>query len=247
MIGAGNVATHLSTVLHRAGHTIKQVYSRTEKSAKELALKVNSKATSNVSKIYETADLYIVSIKDKVIPLAARSLNIANKNIVHTAGSVPLSVFQEAKNHGVFYPLQTFSKKRKVSFKEIPICIEANNEEFKQQLIRLANQISESVWQIDSLQRKHLHLSAVFACNFVNHMYAIAKKLVETKEINYKILYPLIKETANKAIVMDPKLAQTGPAVRNDTESMEKHIELLSSCPEIQEIYKMISKNISLI
>ena len=247
MIGAGNVATHLTMALHKAGHSIKQVYSRTEKSAKELAKKVDSKATSSVDRINETADLYIVSIKDKVIPQAAKSLNIENKNIVHTAGSVPLSVFQEAKNHGVFYPLQTFSKEREVNFKEIPICIEANNEEFGRQLTGLANQISESVWQIDSVQRKLLHLSAVFACNFVNHMYVIAKQLIGKKDIDYKILYPLIKETANKATMMDPKLAQTGPAARNDTESMEKHIELLSSCPEIKEIYKIISKSISLI
>ena len=110
-------------------------------------------------------------------------MDILNKSVVHTAGSVPLSVFKGAKNHGVFYPLQTFSKNRDINFKEIPICIEANNPEFNHQLTKLANQISESVWQINFEQRKQLHLSAVFACNFVNFMYGFAKKLINNKQI----------------------------------------------------------------
>ncbi|NJO93102.1 MAG: DUF2520 domain-containing protein, partial [Chloroflexia bacterium] len=143
-----------------------------------------------------------------------------------------------------FYPLQTFSKSREVNFKEIPLCIEADNKAFNLTLTKLANQISDSVWQIDSIQRKQLHLSAVFACNFVNHMYVLAKGLLGQEEIDFEILHPLIKETAIKATCMEPKLAQTGPALRNDTESLEKHLELLSSYPEIQKIYRIISKSI---
>jgi predicted short-subunit dehydrogenase-like oxidoreductase (DUF2520 family) len=246
IIGAGNVATHLSKALVKAGNNIKQIYSRTEVSAKTLAKELNIDYTTNIESIDNEADLYIFSVSDNAIPELALKLDIKDKNVVHTAGSVPLSVLKGAKNYGVFYPLQTFSKSREVNFKEIPLCIEANNNEFNQTLTELAGQISKSVWQIDSVQRKRLHLSAVFACNFVNHMYALAKDLLSHEEIDFEILYPLIKETAIKATTMGPKLAQTGPALRNDTESLEKHIELLSSYPEIQKIYRTISESIQL-
>ncbi len=246
MIGAGNVATHLSKALLNENHSIKQVYSKTKASAMQLAQKLNSTFTSNIKSIDNEADLYIFSVSDNAISKLAKELQIKDKNVVHTAGSVQLSVLEEAKNHGVFYPLQTFSKSREVNFKEIPLCIEANNEKFNQSLTTLANQISDSVWQIDSTQRNQLHLSAVFACNFVNHLYALAKKLVNDNKMDFEILHPLIKETATKATIMDPKLAQTGPAVRNDTESLKKHIELLSSYPEIQGLYKHLSDSIKL-
>ncbi len=243
-IGAGNVATHLSKALIKAGNCIKQIYSKTEVSAKSLAKELNIDYITNIELIDNEADLYVFSVSDNAILELALKLNIKDKNVVHTAGSVPLSVLKGAKNYGVFYPLQTFSKSREVNFKEVPLCIEANNKEFNQTLIKLANQISKSVWQIDSVQRKQLHLSAVFACNFVNHMYAISKELIGQEEIDFEILHPLIKETAAKATTMEPKLAQTGPALRNDTESLEKHIELLSSYPEIQKIYRTISESI---
>jgi len=246
-MGAGNVASHLSKALVSAGNKIKQVYSRTEESARKLAEEVNSSFTTDIQSIDYEADLYIFSVSDNAIPELSKKINIKDKNVVHTAGSVPLSVLEGARNHGVFYPLQTFSKSRDVNFKEIPICIEANNKEFNEKLAKLANKISNSVWQINSNQRKQLHLSAVFACNFVNHLYALAKELINDKEIDFEILHPLIKETALKALSMDPKLAQTGPAVRNDTESLKKHIELLSSYPEIQGLYKHLSNSIKLL
>ncbi len=244
IIGAGNVATHLSKALLKAGNSIKLIYSKTEVSAKTLAKELNVNYTTNVELIDNEADLYIFAVSDNAIADLALNLDIKSKNVVHTAGSVPLSVFNGAKNYGVFYPLQTFSKSREVNFKEVPLCIEANNSEFNQTLTELASKISESVWQIDSVKRKQLHLSAVFACNFVNHMYALAKELIGQEEIDFEILHPLIKETAIKATTMEPKLAQTGPALRNDTESLEKHLELLSSYPEIQKIYRTISESI---
>ena len=246
IIGSGNVATHLSKALLSAGNKIKQVYSRTEIAAKKLGQELDADYTSYIQSIDNEADLYVFSVSDNVIPELAKRVNITNKNVVHTAGSVPLSVFKNARNHGVFYPLQTFSKSREVSFKEIPLCIEANTTEFNDTLIALAHKISNSVWQIDSIQRKQLHLSAVFACNFVNHLYALSKELINDRDIDFKILHPLIKETAIKATMMDPKLSQTGPAVRNDTESLKKHIELLSSYPEIQGLYRHLSESIRL-
>jgi predicted short-subunit dehydrogenase-like oxidoreductase (DUF2520 family) len=246
IIGAGNVATHLSKALVKTGNNVKQIYSRTEESARKLAAELGTSHITNLKFLDNEADLYVFSVSDNALPELAKEINIADKNAVHTAGSVPLSVFEGAKNYGVFYPLQTFSKSREIDFKEVPLCIEANNKSFNEVLTKLAGQISENVWQIDSIQRKQLHLSAVFACNFVNHMYALSKKLVNDKNIDFEILHPLIKETALKALAMDPKSAQTGPALRNDTESLKKHIELLSSYPEIQELYVMISDSIEL-
>lgn len=246
IIGAGNVATHLSKALLQSGNNIKQVFSRTETSAKNLAAELNTSYITNIKQIDNNADLYIFAVSDNAITKLAKKIRLKDKRVVHTAGSVPLSIFKQAKNHGVFYPLQTFSKNRKIDFKKVPICIEANNPDFNYELLELGHKLSDSVWQIDSERRKQLHLAAVFACNFVNRMYVLAKELIVDKGVGYDILHPLIKETAMKAISMDPKKAQTGPAVRNDTESLEKHIELLSSYPEIQHIYQTISDSIRL-
>lgn len=246
IIGAGNVATHLALALKEAGHAINQVYSRTLKSASILAEKINALPINKVELLNNDADLYIFSISDNALPELVKQIDLKNMNVVHTAGSIPIDVFKGAENYGVFYPLQTFSKKRKLDFREIPLCIEANNEKFNEKLTLLAKDLSDSVWQINSEQRKQLHLSAVFACNFVNHLYSISKELIKDKQVGFDILKPLIKETALKVMELEPKHAQTGPAVRNDTESLQKHIDLLSSYPEIQEIYKLLSKDIYL-
>ncbi len=243
-LGAGNLAFHLSLALQNAGHDIVQVYSRTLKSANELANKLNSKATNNVSQITENTDLYIIAVSDDAIQPVIDKLNITNKNIVHTAGSIPMDILQSANNYGVFYPLQTFSKNSTLDFAEIPICVESNNETFKKTLLDLAKQISGSVWYISSEERIYLHLAAVFVCNFVNHLYSLTEELIGDKNIDFKILHPLIKETVNKAVAISPKLAQTGPALRNDKKTIEKHTNLLISRPDLGKIYQMISDSI---
>ncbi len=247
MIGAGNLAFHLSKALTEENHEILQVYSRTISSAQILAAQIGAKATSNIQLLDKSADLYIIAVSDMVIAQIIEQLDFSNKKVAHTAGSVSIQVFNpEFKNFGVFYPLQTFSKSRNVNFKEVPVCIEANNEQFELFLFDLAKQISDSVWRINSDQRKKLHLSAVFANNFVNHLYFVAKDIISSTNIDFKILHPLILETAHKLLELDPKSAQTGPALRNDSESLKKHLELLSSTPEYQAIYKMITDDIYL-
>ncbi len=243
-LGAGNLAYHLSKALQNAGHDIAQVYSRTLKSANELANKLNCKAANDIFNIIETADLYIVAVSDDAIKSIVGKLNISNKNIVHTAGSIPMEVLKSANNYGVFYPLQTFSKNSTLDFSEIPICVESNNSEFESSLFELARQISGSVWHISSEERKYLHLAAVFVCNFVNHLYSLSEELVNDKKIDFKILHPLIKETVNKAVTISPKLAQTGPALRNDKKTIEKHTNLLTSQPNSRKIYEIISNSI---
>lgn len=245
ILGAGNVAFHLSKALIEANHQIIQIYSRTNNSAEILAKQHSTAFTSNLQMLSNNADLYIITVSDDAISKILEQYDFINKNVVHTAGCVPISVFEpELKNYGVIYPLQTFSKSRDVNFREIPICIEANNNQFESLLLELAGEISDSVWKIDSPQRLQLHLSAVFANNFVNHLYFIAKDIISESGIDFKILYPLINETAKKAMQLGPKLAQTGPALRNDSESLKKHLELLSSMPEYRAVYNALTKDI---
>ena len=245
ILGAGNVATHLSLALKNAGFKIKCIYSKTIQSAKELALKVDAHYTNDIDRIPVEADLYIIAVKDDVISAIVENLNMEYGVVVHTAGSVSINVFEgRFKNFGVFYPLQTFSKKRHVDFSTIPVCIEASNKDLEKILISLAKQLTKTVELIDSEQRKVLHLAAVFACNFSNHMYAAASDILNSSGISFDLLKPLISETVQKAIDNDPLKAQTGPAVRNDQKVLTKHLEMLKDKPELQKIYRFVSQSI---
>ncbi|MCY1722911.1 DUF2520 domain-containing protein [Prolixibacteraceae bacterium Z1-6] len=245
IIGAGNLATHLSVELKRAGYEILQVYSRTEKSAKELAAKLESDFTNSINKISKEADLYIVALKDSAVLEVLSKIDFQNKPLIHCSGSLPLSILKSySENIGVLYPLQTFSKNRKVNFKEIPVFVEANNQETEKLLIKLASSISPKVSVLSSDKRKSLHIAAVFACNFVNHFYTLAGDFLQTEDIAFEVLYPLISETAKKVQEMNPADAQTGPAVRFDENIINDHLKQLNNFPDHQEVYKSISKSI---
>ena len=245
IIGAGNLATQLSLALHEKGIEILQVYSRTEESAKVLAKKVESDFTNSLHEINSKADLYIFALSDKALLPTLGEMFVPMEKVVHTAGSIPADVFDNyARDYGVFYPLQTFSKQRKVDFSNIPICIEANDKELQNELFDLGTKISNSVHLITSEQRKQLHLAAVFTCNFVNHMYSIGQKLLEEKDVNFELLQPLIQETAQKVLELDPISAQTGPAVRFDEEIMNSHEKALKDSPDFQKLYRFVSESI---
>ena len=245
VIGAGNLATQLSLTLHEKGIEILQVYSRTEESARTLAEKVNANFTNTVTEIVRKADLYIFALSDKALGPVLEEMIVPIGRVVHTAGSIPADVFGNyARDYGVFYPLQTFSKQRKVDFSNIPICIEANDEKLWDELFDLGAKISNSVHLITSEQRKQLHLAAVFTCNFVNHMYSIGQKLLEEKDVNFELLQPLIQETAQKVLELDPISAQTGPAVRFDEEIMNSHEKALKDSPDFQKLYRFVSESI---
>ena len=244
-IGAGNLATHLATTCSKAGLEIVQVYSRTEDSAKLLADKLNTAYTTQTSSLVNYADIYFVALKDSAVEQVLSGIEFGDKLVVHCSGSLPMNVLSRfAKNHGVFYPLQTFSKNRKVDFRKIPIFIEASSEENLQILKEIANTVSESVTVLNSEKRKSLHIAAVFACNFANHCYAMAAKYLETKDLPFEILRPLIMETASKAQEMHPKQAQTGPAIRFDENIINAHLNELTEMPDLQELYNSISKSI---
>lgn len=244
-IGAGNLATHLSAEFQKKGFRIDQIYSRTEKSAKTLALKLQTRYTTIVQEIISDADIYVVALRDSVYAEVLPYLKIKNKLLVHCSGSMPLSSLKKyAENIGVFYPLQTFSKNRKVNFSEIPVFIEANSPENEKKLIAVAEKISGRVSVVNTEKRLNLHISAVFACNFVNHFYAIAGEVLKSKEIPFEVLKPLIQETAFKVQEMMPVAAQTGPAVRFDENIISKHLKELKSFPEFRELYENVSESI---
>lgn len=239
------MATHLALALNNAGVNILQVYSRTEDAAEILAKKVATTFTNVLQDIVPEADLYIISVADNALDQLISQLYLNDKLVVHTSGSVQMDVLKKAsRNYGVFYPLQTFSKSKDVEFRSIPICLEANKDANLHKLTELAKRISENVQVIDSEQRKKLHLAAVFACNFPNFMYSIAEEITRQADIDFEILRPLIKETAEKVMQINPDEAQTGPARRADQKIMDEHIKMLSQFPEFNEIYKLLSSAI---
>ncbi len=245
IIGAGNLATQLGLTLYNEGYFISQVYSRNLKNASLLAKKLKGEAITNLKKLSSDSSIYIIAVKDDAIKSVAGQLNFKDKIVVHTSGSIPIDVLKHcSKNYGVFYPLQTFSKEKKVDFKKIPVCIEANNSITLSTLDYFAKSISKNVKKINSEKRKKIHLAAVFACNFSNHMYTIAEILLYKDKLSLDLLKPLIEETANKIKENKPLKTQTGPAVRNDKKTMEAHLKLLSKEKDLQKIYAMISKSI---
>jgi predicted short-subunit dehydrogenase-like oxidoreductase (DUF2520 family) len=244
-LGAGNLATRLSVELHQKGFSIEHVYSRTEKSANALAEKLETDYTTSVQEISPDADVYFIALKDSAFEEVLPRINFKNKLLVHCSASMPLSSLENySTNIGVLYPLQTFSKERQIDFSEIPVFIEANSPENEKMLGQIAEKISASVSVLNSEQRLHLHVAAVFACNFVNHFYAIAGEVLKSQNVPVDVLNPLIMETARKVQEMDPKKAQTGPAVRYDNNVIEKHLMALNDFPEFKKIYKMVAESI---
>jgi len=164
---------------------------------------------------------------------------------VHTAGCIPMNEFEGfTTKFGVFYPLQTFSKKKSVDFSQVPICIEANNVEVQDKLVEIANLLSTKIYHINSDQRKRLHLAAVFASNFTNYMYDIASEILEDSGFLFDIIQPLVAETADKVMTLKPYDAQTGPAVRMDEKTIAKHLSMLNSRPDLKKIYKLLTNDI---
>lgn len=241
ILGSGNVAQHLIKVfLQTEEVSLVQVFARQPNQLTHLL--PTAKIVSDYQKIIE-ADVYIISVSDNAIAEVSFQLPFENRLVVHTSGSSDLSVLNNKNRKGVFYPLQTFTKGKKVDFTPIPICLEAENEQDYQLLEQLGNSISKKVFNINSEQRKSLHVAAVFVCNFVNHLYQIGNKICEANQIPFEVLHPLIQETAQKILELTPKEAQTGPALRNDTQTIEKHLDFLSN-ENYKTIYQLLTQSI---
>jgi predicted short-subunit dehydrogenase-like oxidoreductase (DUF2520 family) len=242
ILGTGNVATHLFNAFFKAENVVVvQVYGRNKSALKPFSEKTQT--TSSFDGLVE-ADVYLVCVKDDAVKEVISKIPFKDKLIAHTSGSVPLLDFFEnpdSRRDGVFYPLQTFSKETEVDFSEIPICLEASEEHGYQTLKSLANNISGKTYKISTEQRKSLHLAAVFACNFTNYMYRIGEKICEENKVPFEILHVLIMETAKKATLNSPEKTQTGPAVRGDEKTIEKHLEQLKDS-DFKEIYILLTE-----
>ena len=255
LIGAGNVATHLGEALQKTGSEILQVWSRTRTSAGTLADRLGCSWTTDVGQLTPEGELYLFCVSDDVLETLARQVYATLEALgtedgegetgcralfVHTAGSMSQDVLP-APRRGVMYPMQTFSRKRQVDFTEVPIFVESRTDE--EQLMMMAELISNRVWVLDEENRRYLHLAAVFACNFTNHMYDLAARFLAERGIPFSVMLPLIDETARKVHEMRPDEAQTGPAVRYDTNIIRKHLDMLCD-PQIKEIYTLLSNSI---
>ena len=247
LVGAGRLATNLGKALKENGHHVRAVFSRTMASAEALAKQIGASPTDDLSCLPLQADAFIVAVKDAVLADVVSVLCRGRENQVflHTAGSMPMSIFQgHAHRYGVFYPMQSFSKERQVGFSNIPVFIEGCDEQVTALARTLAESISQKVYELSTADRRHLHLAAVFACNFANHCYALSAKVLEKHGLPFDVMLPLIDETAQKAHAMHPVEAQTGPAIRWDENVMNAQKALLADEPEMQQIYDLMSKSI---
>ena len=246
LIGAGNLATNLGKALKGADHDIVQIWSRTEESAQALAMVLKCPYTTDVKEVVRNADVFVIAVKDSVLPSLADSLKEGREGqlFVHTAGSMPMDVLPFGRR-GVLYPMQTFSKNKDVDFSVIPCFIEASKKEDEVSLTSLSKNISDTVYVLDSENRKYLHLSAVFCCNFANHCFVLGERLLQAHgHLPFSVMLPLIEETAAKLYSMSPQAAQTGPAVRWDENVINKQLQLLADEPGMQKIYELMSKSI---
>ena len=229
LIGRGRLATNLEHALLQAGHDVVSINSRTLES---LPLE---------------ADVFVVAVKDAALTdvLRAATKGREDQLFVHTAGSMPMNLFAGLTAHyGVFYPMQTFSKERLVDFNEISVFLETNDAASMERLKMLAATLTPHVYELDSEGRKHLHLAAVFACNFVNHCYALSAQVLKAKGLPFSVMLPLVDETAQKVHELSPKDAQTGPAVRGDQNVMQMQAGMLADIPAVKQIYEALSKDI---
>ena len=222
ILGDGNVASHLYKAFSKVNTIV--------------VTKKNSRNLTNIP----NADITSLAVSDDAI--AEVSSNIANSLVVHTSGSVAMTSLKNKGRKGVFYMLQTFSKDKNVDFSEVPFCLEAENEKDYALLATLAQLVGEKVYPVSSEQRKALHVAAVFVNNFTNHMYKTGSDICSEYKVPFAILEPLIKETAAKIEFLSPAAAQTGPAIRKDQKTINKHLALLNK--QQQEIYTTVTKSI---
>lgn len=245
IIGAGNVATHLGQRFFDCKINVVNVFSRDFSKAEQLAERIEATPINDLSDLSDDADIFIVAVKDDAINEVAEQMFIKNKLVVHTSGATPSTVFKKAfERYGIFYPLQTFSVGQPVDFETLPICVDANSAKDLKLLEDLGKLICPNIYRIDDKERAILHVCAVMVNNFTNHLYTIANDILDHENISMNILKPLIQETVNKIQNNPPKEMQTGPAIRKDSQTIEKHLDFLEKYPNYQMIYKMMSESI---
>ena len=244
IVGSGNVATVLSEMIAKAGHDIVQVVSRNGESAKKLSSKYNALPATLLDKEFAEADIYIVALTDVGLESIEKVKGFKNKLVVHTAGSVPMDVLKNCSStYGVMYPLQTLTKKTDHS-PEIPFLVGGNNMETLHRVTGFARTLSDKVISTNDDERLHYHIAAVFAGNFTNHLMAMAEFFCEKEKIDFNVLLPLINEVTYKANHFSPYEVQTGPAIREDIVTLNRHLQALSSHADLKYIYLKLSESI---
>jgi predicted short-subunit dehydrogenase-like oxidoreductase (DUF2520 family) len=243
--GAGKVATALCGKIFESGIKVDLIVSLTEERGQSLAASCEA-SWSSVPEFPLSTEIIIVAVPDHMLKSVLENLRCpANTLVVHTAGSFGLNVFPEQiSKRGVFYPLQTFSRDRKVDFTALPLLLESSDSHSAAILEELAASIGGKSYFVSTEQRIMIHLAAVFICNFTNHMLTSGKQIAEKAGVPFEIFFPLLRETISKAIDIGPEKSQTGPAVRNDQNTIERHMDLLSFSPELRKIYREITMSI---
>jgi predicted short-subunit dehydrogenase-like oxidoreductase (DUF2520 family) len=245
IIGTGNTATVLGRKLRKAGHNIVQVFGRDSSNASELAYELDTESTTYWNVVNRKADLYILAVSDIAIEEVFRELQLSDKTVVHTAASVSKDVLKEGTEHyGVLYPLQSL-KKDVSHLPEIPIIIDASDERTLHMLDVLAHSISDRVVEANDETRVKLHLAAVMVNNFTNHLYALIERYCKDENLDFYLLQPLIRETASRLETISPAKSQTGPAIRGDYTTIEKHLALLNKYPQLKKVYEVFTESIS--
>lgn len=247
-IGSGNLAWHLAPALDNTDYPVKEVYSQHPKHATALVERLyHAQVKSSLDFTLSPSRIFIIAVSDDAIMEVAQEIVLPEDAILlHTSGSQPLDILSYAAvaQTGVFYPLQTFTKGKKIDFKETQLFIEGNTPESEKILLNMAKSISRKVHTITSHERKALHLAAVFASNFSNHMMTLSRDIMNDNKLDFEWLKPLIAETINKILILGPEQAQTGPAKRGDLEILDEHFEFLQKDKAVAEIYKLISQHI---
>ncbi len=244
LIGTGNTASVLGRKLKAAGHTIMQIFGRDAAAASELAYILDSESTNYWSVVTREADIYLLAVSDIAIEELVQELHLPAKTVVHTAASVSKGVLEAAStHHGVFYPLQSLVK-TSARLPDIPVIIDASDEATLQLLEDLGASISTQVVEANDEERIKLHLAAVFCNNFVNHLYTLAEKYCRDEGLDFGLLLPLIQETSTRVVNVAPAGAQTGPALRRDEATIDRHLQLLQAHPRLKDFYLLFTKSI---
>jgi predicted short-subunit dehydrogenase-like oxidoreductase (DUF2520 family) len=248
IIGTGNLAWHLAPALENAGHTITEVYSRDLHRANKITGRLYvTEAKDNLDFSDSQAEIFIIAVSDHAIPDIADSIILPEGSIlVHTSGTMPLQTlaYSSASYTGILYPLQSFSKSREMDFEEVPFLLESDDPTTLQKLKDLAKSVSPTYYSVKSKDRQSLHIAAVFASNFTNHMIRISEEIMKRQGLDFEMLKPLIIEQISKTLDIGAKAAQTGPAIRGDINTLDLHFQFLNYNEQIAEIYKLISQDI---
>ncbi|UBM60684.1 DUF2520 domain-containing protein [Marinilongibacter aquaticus] len=253
IIGTGNLAWHYLREFEEQSIPVAEVFTRSKKKAEDFrGYAYDVKIQTHLDFSDSPSTFFFLAVSDDALAMVATEIKLPPEAIlIHSSGAKPLTILEVTLNRNpdaqlaVFYPLMTFSKGHPVDFRHVPICLEAETQSTLKSLTKLAKKISKDVLTVNSSQRVSLHIAAVFACNFVNHLWALSQEILDEKELEFDLLKPLIQETFEKAMKADhPAYVQTGPALRNDNSTLTLHQNLIAEDEDLLRVYRTLSKSI---